>query len=199
MTTTVRTRRPELRRAEILNAALDLFSERGYHATGVADIATALSMSHGTFYRYFNSKRDILEQLIDEAADRVAANIADARPPSATLDEYRDQVRRIADALFAVVHDDPRLARLLLLEATAVDSELTERVLALLDHFRELTARFLRRGVEQGFLSPDLDCTETARAVNGIVFAGALASVRAGDAPKGYPAAAIRLIFEGLT
>ena len=196
-----RTRRPAERRGEILDAALELFSERGYHATGVADIAAELNMSHGTFYNYFASKRDILEQLVDEAARRIEDSVAKGGAPgrARSLPEFREQVQQIADALFATIREDPRLARLLLLEATAVDDQLTDRVLNLLDELRALTATYLRHGVAHGFLRRDLDAVETARALNGIVFAGALAASRDGDAPRGYVDAAIRLAFEGIS
>jgi AcrR family transcriptional regulator len=201
VTEKTRTRRPEERRDEILEAALELFSERGYHATGVADIATELNMSHGTFYKYFRSKRDILQQLVEEAAARISASIAAGGAPglATSLPEFRDQVRQIADALFATISDDPRLAQLLLLEATAVDEELTAQVLHLLDRLRGITATYLRHGVERGFLRRDLDVVETARALNGIVFAGALAAARGGDRPKGYSAAAMQLAFDGVS
>jgi AcrR family transcriptional regulator len=200
VTVSPRTRRPEQRRSEILDAALELFSERGYHATGVADIAAELNMSHGTFYNYFRSKRDILEQLVDEAAGRISAAVAEGGSPAraTSLAEFRGQAQQIADALFATIRADPRLARLLLLEATAVDDDLTERVLTLLDQLRELTATYLRNGVERGFLRHDLDAVETARALNGIVFAGALAAARGGNAPAGYSDAAMRLAFDGV-
>lgn len=200
VSTGVRTRRPEQRRGEILDAALAQFSERGYHNTGVADIATALRMSHGTFYRYFSSKRDILAQMVDELAARITAAATDASAPegASTVSEYRDQVGRIAGALINVVDDDPRIARLLLLEATGVDPELTARILDLLDGLRQLTADYLRHGVDAGFLRADLDTAQTARAINGMVYAGALHAVRGEGDPDAYAEAAVRLIFDGV-
>jgi AcrR family transcriptional regulator len=193
--------RAQRRRAEILEAALDLFAERGYHDTGVADIASRLRMSHGTFYRYFESKRDILDHVIDELIARIAAAVATENAPGATstLGEYRDQVRRIASALLDVVHEDPRIARLLLLEATGVDAQLTTRILDLLDALRSLTADYLRHGVEQGFLRAELDAVETARALNGMIYAGALHAVRGDGQGDGYLDAALALMFDGVS
>lgn len=196
----VRTPRAQRRRQEILDTALDLFAQLGYHSTGVADIAAGLSMSHGTFYRYFESKRDILDHVVDEAQRRIATAIANENAPGAarTLAEYRDQVQRIASALLAVVDDDPRLASLLLFEATGVDQALTDRMLDLLDTFRALTAEYLRHGVEAGFLRADLDAIETARALNGIVYAGALQTVRGDASAPAYLDAAVALMFDGI-
>jgi AcrR family transcriptional regulator len=196
-----RARRTEQRREEILDAALDLFAERGYHNTGVADIAARLRMSHGTFYRYFESKRDILDHVVARLARRIGDAIsADNAPGTATtLNEYREQVARIASSLLAVVDDDPRIARVLLLEATGIDPELTARILDLIDGMRALTAEYLAHGVQAGFLRADLDVTETARALNGIVFAGALRAIRAADnGEHEFVAAALRLVFDGI-
>jgi AcrR family transcriptional regulator len=193
------TARAEQRRQEILEATLDLFAEQGYHNTGVADIASRLRMSHGTFYRYFESKRDILDHVVHELTGRIAAAVAAENAPghAGSLEQYREQVERIARALLKVVHDDPRIARLLLLEATGIDHDLTGRILDLLDTFRSLTAEYLRHGVDAGFLRSDLDVTETARALNGMVYAGALEAVRAGPVGDRYLEAAIALMFDG--
>ena len=192
--------RGEGRREQILDAALDLFAQDGYHQTGVADIAARLGMSHGTFYRYFASKRDILDHVVDEAQRRIVQAVSAQRPPDAakTLEDYRSQVRRIAFALVEVVDRDPRLARLLLFEATGVDDALTGRIFEILDELRMLTASYLEHGVQQGFLRESLDTPHTARALNGIAYAGALAAVRGDANAPQYVDAALALIFDGI-
>lgn len=78
-TTDPSTRRPSNRRALILSAAIDLFHERGYHATGVDDIGKAVDVSGPAIYRHFDSKEDILLEAIQLAADQVHAANEDAR------------------------------------------------------------------------------------------------------------------------
>ena len=58
-------KKQELRR-EIVEAAFECFTERGYHATGIADIAARLGIGHGTFYRYYENKRDIVDHVITD-------------------------------------------------------------------------------------------------------------------------------------
>ena len=48
-----------IRTKEILDAAYKVFSEKGYHDAGIADIAAELQIGHGTIYRYFKNKADI--------------------------------------------------------------------------------------------------------------------------------------------
>lgn len=54
---------PETRRDELLEAASDLFLENGYRDTSVNSIVESIGVSKGTFYYYFDSKEDVLEEL----------------------------------------------------------------------------------------------------------------------------------------
>lgn len=61
---TVRKRRPEARPAEILAAALDLFTERGFNATRLADVASRAGLSKAAIYLYFKDKTALLTALV---------------------------------------------------------------------------------------------------------------------------------------
>lgn len=52
--------------ARLIDAALVVFDERGFHAARVDDICQQAEISHGTFYLYFASKDDLFESLVDE-------------------------------------------------------------------------------------------------------------------------------------
>ena len=194
------TPRGESRRRQILEQALELFAEQGYHDTGVADIAAALRMSHGTFYRYFDSKRAILDDVVDEVGDRIAAAVRSEASADGltTAAAYEAHLRQSAAALLGIVAEDPRIARVLLFEATGVDEPIRERVLAMIDTLRARIAEHLRVGVSAGYLRADLDVPETARAINGLIYAGAIASLRSGAYPDGYVEAALSLLRRGV-
>lgn len=64
-------RRPPNRRELILEAAIDLFGDQGYPATGVDDIGKAVDVSGPAIYRHFSSKEEILLEAIRLAADEV--------------------------------------------------------------------------------------------------------------------------------
>jgi len=76
-------------RDEIIDAAFAVFSERGYHEAGVADIAARVGIGHSTFYRHFHGKRDILDQVISGLIDRLHTElVAENAPGAATsIDE----------------------------------------------------------------------------------------------------------------
>ncbi len=67
-------RRAEARPDEVLDAALDLFLEKGFAATRVEDIATRAGLSKGAVYLYFPSKEAILEGLVRRAVLPIANN-----------------------------------------------------------------------------------------------------------------------------
>jgi AcrR family transcriptional regulator len=58
--------RSERSRAVILEAALDLFSHRGYGATSIRDIAGAAQVSTGSVYHHFKDKEAIFQSLLDQ-------------------------------------------------------------------------------------------------------------------------------------
>ncbi|MFI9533943.1 TetR/AcrR family transcriptional regulator [Nocardia fusca] len=175
-------RKAELRQ-EIIDTAFVCFAEKGYHATGIADIATELGIGHGTFYRYFSNKRDIIDHVIDDLATRIVEALGTDNAPDAatTLDQYREQIDRIGVALTRILIEDRRVAQLLLFHATGIDDELTKRLYGLLDTADALTAGYLDHGVELGYLRADLDTINTARAVTGMLLAGVVHGLRDPD------------------
>lgn len=194
-------RKAELRR-DIIDTAFACFADKGYHATGIADIATRLGIGHGTFYRYFSNKRDIIDHVIDDLAARIIAALGTDNAPEAarTLDEYRAQLERIGDALGRILLADRRVAQLLLFHAPGIDDELTQRLYGLLDTADALTAGYLEHGVELGYLRAGLDTRNTARAVTGMLLAGVVHGLRDPDeqAIAALNEAVRRLLIDGV-
>ena len=71
-----RKRRP-FRRDQILDAAIKLFHEHGYHATGMDDIGAAAGITGPGIYRHFKSKEDILETALHRRSDPSTGRIGD--------------------------------------------------------------------------------------------------------------------------
>ncbi len=61
----------EVRREELLDTALELFSSVGYERASVEQITEKVGVAKGTFYHYFESKQDLLGQLVDSFADEL--------------------------------------------------------------------------------------------------------------------------------
>jgi TetR/AcrR family transcriptional regulator, cholesterol catabolism regulator len=70
--------RPRRRDAEVLEAAANIFYERGYASATVQDVADALGMLKGSLYYYIDSKEDLLYRLMVEIHDGVDAVFTEA-------------------------------------------------------------------------------------------------------------------------
>ena len=78
-------KKPELRRQELIDVASALFAERGYEADSVRDILNVVDGAPGMFYYYFKSKQDIyiaaMEQYITQRLERKCKIIEDETVP----------------------------------------------------------------------------------------------------------------------
>jgi AcrR family transcriptional regulator len=78
--TGLRERSKARRRASIIRAAFELFAERGYDATTVADIAEAAEVAPRTVSMYFPAKQDIAMSRLGDGVASLTAAIQDRRP-----------------------------------------------------------------------------------------------------------------------
>jgi AcrR family transcriptional regulator len=92
----LRERKKQRTREQIVEAAMALFAERGYHATTIADIATAASVAPRTFFTYFPSKEAVVFHNLDRDLDSLASALRDRLPGETAF----DALRRWIDAMF---------------------------------------------------------------------------------------------------
>ena len=62
---------PDVRRTELVEAAEQLFIEKGFEETSVSDIVKKVHVAQGTFYYYFRSKDDVLDEIVDRIMDDI--------------------------------------------------------------------------------------------------------------------------------
>ena len=157
------------RKKEILDASIEVFASKGYHAAGIADIATALNIGHGTVYRYYKNKRDIFDAILSELLTKMAAIVQQEPPTTNSLDEYKDQLERIADTLLDIFYNDPRLAKIAFYESMGIDPEISQSVERILDLFAQFTEAYMKNGVEKGFLREEMDQEIAARLITAML------------------------------
>jgi len=92
----LRERKKQRTREQIVEAAMALFAERGYHATTIADIATAADVAPRTFFTYFPSKEAVVFHNLDRDLDSLASTLRDRLPGETAF----DALRRWIDAMF---------------------------------------------------------------------------------------------------
>lgn len=89
---TPRGRRPRTTRADVARAALHLFNRQGYDETTVSEIAAAVGVSRRTFFRYYESKRDVVWGEFDAELVRLAAELRSAPVDEPMMDVLRRAV-----------------------------------------------------------------------------------------------------------
>jgi TetR/AcrR family transcriptional regulator, transcriptional repressor for nem operon len=89
-------------RRRIVEVAAETFRANGIHATGLADVMAAAGLSHGGFYRHFDSK----DQLVAEACDAGTASILDTLAAAAEGCEGDERLRALVDAYLSPAHRD---------------------------------------------------------------------------------------------
>ncbi|WP_409434733.1 TetR/AcrR family transcriptional regulator [Mycobacterium sp. SMC-14] len=145
-----------LTRGAIEQAARELFAERGFHGTTLADITSAAGKSTAVLYRYFRDKEDLLAALAESFLTEVVepSGLKMRLPESPEDTEFFSSVVSAYWAMFT-----PNIGVMIAVAQLAATSE---RFAALQNEFRrfgmEIVAASVRRAQQQGYgreLDPD--------------------------------------------
>jgi AcrR family transcriptional regulator len=116
--------RREQRRERLLEAGLELFGTKGYAGSSIRAICAAASLNSRYFYESFSSREELLFHVYQRAVADVASAIIEA---TADVETVEEQSREGLRASWAVLTDDLRKARVIVLEVVGVSARL-ERV-----------------------------------------------------------------------
>ena len=152
-------------REEILEAAAQIFRQKGYHATSMQDIAMAVNLQKASLYYHVSSKQEILLALLDKALDLLTTDMQNIVALPLSADEKLKQA--ICVYLTALAeHSD--LAAVLLLEHRSLDPDLRQSHFPRRDRFERLWRDLIQEGVDQGLFHSE-DPNMAARAVLGVM------------------------------
>jgi TetR/AcrR family acrAB operon transcriptional repressor len=155
----------EQTRQDLLNAALTVFSQKGFSAARLEDIAEAAGVTRGAIYHHFGSKEALYSDLIDEANTVGNSAIERAVGEGGSFIEI---VTRILVYSFHLMEDDQRFSEVMALQLnTSEVNGLSQRQH---DEAPQLVASIsglFRMIIEQGELRPDLNPDTVARAFLG--------------------------------
>jgi len=114
----------------IIEAAEELFSQRGYHNTQVMDIVKAVGMSAGTFYNYFTDKRDLFAQITRHNFEDFRTRIKRLREPVNIWDrtDREEKLNETYSAYFDYIDNHRQQFLILLRGSFGVDEELDGNV-----------------------------------------------------------------------
>ena len=126
------TKDPQVRMAEILDTAEEMFYAKGYHETQISDIVKKIGVAQGTFYYYFKSKEEILEALINRQVKQISFEL-EKLTADTSLDPLRKMERFFETILNTIRYKDGLLFEFLY----------NDRYLHLLDKLTRLGEEFI--------------------------------------------------------
>jgi AcrR family transcriptional regulator len=151
MTTAQRRAREKARRQqEILEAAREVFFQRGIHRATVDDVAAQAEVSKGTVYLYFQSKESILAHLLLEGLSILLSELETAYAPHEPL-TAEQHLRQLVEAYWQFSQMYPDYFRLLLALDRGrfrerVSTEMYQQILAESTRGLELAAKAIQQG-----------------------------------------------------
>ena len=113
------------RRAQLLDAASDVFTSKGYHAAAMDDIADAAGVSKPVLYQHFPSKLDLYLALLDASCDRLIEVVESAL---ASTSNNADRVVATMDAFYEFVSHSSREFRFVFESDLTGDSAVQKRI-----------------------------------------------------------------------
>jgi AcrR family transcriptional regulator len=132
-------RKQELVRDAIWDAAIDLFARKGFDETTIDDIAEAAGTSRRSFFRYFESKNDLLAQPIISFGKELSEAIQSCPHSQSTSEVFQETALRVARA--AVSHPRTRKVMEIAAKCPAAREAQLARIAGLEDQLVEAFAR----------------------------------------------------------
>ena len=154
------------RRDEILNAALDAFRERGYHATTLDGIAARLGVRKTALYHYFTDKEAILYECHLVSLAELARIVQSTRRLSSVPDRLRAVVREHVRIMIETLKGSP-----LTLEVAALSPARQLEVIGARDRYELHLRRLIQQGIRDGSFrsaNPKLSAFAILGAINWI-------------------------------
>ncbi len=197
-------RRKEARPGEILASALTEFTERGYAATRLEDIARRAGVTKGTMYLYFANKEELFKAVVREHLQPLLAE--SRRLAVDTQGSSRDVLEAMLRARFRWMYETQLsgLIKIVLAEANAFPELASWWQAEVLEPSRHIISGVIRRGVEAGEFRTGFDPEIVARQAMAPIVLAALwkhSLLRCEREPidaRAWLEASLKLLFDGI-
>lgn len=157
---------PQSTRERILDAALNIFSRKGYHDTRLDEIVAESHTSKGSIYFHFPNKERLFVALVDQFADLLERRVVEA------IQQQPVGMGRVQVALETCLETFGkyrRPAKILLVQAVGLGSTFEQKRLEVNDRFARLIESYLQEAIEVGDIEP-VDTEVVAYAWMGAIY-----------------------------
>ena len=152
-------------RDTILEAAAQVFRQKGFHGASMQDIAEAVNLQKASLYHHVSSKQEILLALLDRALELLLERISAISNQSIPADQKLQQMIR---AYLQILAENTDLSAVLLFEHRSLERKQHARHVPYRDKFEALWRDVLVEGVDAGSFQCDNPAL-TTRAILGIL------------------------------
>lgn len=161
---TMKKEKPKYR--QIIDAAIIVIAENGYHQSQVSKIAKQAGVADGTIYLYFKNKEDILISVFDEKMEMFADRLHEIIEEPITASE---KLYKMVENHFTVLSADRHLATVTQLELRQSNLALRLRINAVLKNYLVLLDTILKDGIANGEFDKDMDIRLARQMVFGTI------------------------------
>ncbi|GEK33400.1 TetR/AcrR family transcriptional regulator [Kurthia sibirica] len=139
---------------QIVDAAVIVIADNGYHQAQVSKIAKQAGVADGTIYLYFKNKEDILISVFQEKMSLFIENLQEIIQEDTTPSE---KLRLMIENHFKVLSNDTFLSRVTQLELRQSNKDLRLQINSILKEYLDQLDAILVEGVESGAFSKEMD------------------------------------------
>ncbi|MCY9091781.1 TetR family transcriptional regulator [Bacillus mojavensis] len=139
---------------QIIDAAVEVIAENGYHQSQVSKIAKQAGVADGTIYLYFKNKEDILISLFKEKMGQFIERMEEDIKEKATA---KEKLALVISKHFSLLAGDHNLAIVTQLELRQSNLELRQKINEILKGYLNILDSILTEGIKSGELKEGLD------------------------------------------
>ena len=175
----------EIRREEILRAALFIVEQQGLDNLNTNAIAAVIQLVPSAIYRHFKNKEEIIAALIDFIGERLQQNLQQATTQEGTALE---RLKSLFELHVKLLQEEPAIPRILYsLISSERNQELKKKMLAEIDAYVYETKKLLLQGKKAGEINPAVDVAAAAMMFLGMIQPLVILSQENKDVLDEYP------------
>jgi TetR/AcrR family transcriptional regulator, fatty acid metabolism regulator protein len=156
----------EDKRRRIIDAAVDVFAEKGFFGARVSEIAERAGVADGTIYLYFKSKDEILISLFEE---KMAEILERFHAMLSEVPDTEEKMRRYIIEHLTLVAEQPRLMQVLTVELRQSARFMKDYAPHAFAKYLALVGSILEEGQKKGVFSKNLEPSVFRRALFGAI------------------------------
>lgn len=180
-------------REKILNSAVEIFSQKGFQASTIREIARLAGVNDLTVYRHFESKEKLFAEmfqrhtLLSEISSLVVRGVND---------DFAHDLRSLIIAFLTIFKKELPVIRLLLMEAEKM-SECKKYAAMFTENIIEQLTQFLRYYQQTNQIRDDVNCRAVATSLYSTLFARIYSMILYGDSVEGHTISPEETMIEG--